>query len=102
LLLGVIFAAGWSACVGPILGSILTITLVQGEIGNGVLNLVFFSLGLAIPFLCMAVALQYAVRFLRKFQKFTHVVEIISGVLMIGLGVILHVGLLNKFLAALT
>ncbi len=101
-LLGVIFAAGWSACIGPILGSILTMTLVQGMIWEGILNLLVFSLGLAIPFLIVAIGMQYAITLIRKFQRFTRIVEIISGVLMIALGVVLHIGLFEKFINLFT
>jgi cytochrome c-type biogenesis protein len=97
-LLGIVFAAGWSACIGPILGSLLTMTLVQGKVWEGVLNLAVFSLGLAIPFLLVAIGMQYAVTLIRKFQKFTRIMEIISGVLMTALGVILHTGIFTKFI----
>ena len=64
LVVGIAFGAGWTPCIGPILGSILTYAATQGEVSRGVLLLGAYSLGLAIPFLLAAVAIE---RFLVAF-----------------------------------
>jgi cytochrome c-type biogenesis protein len=65
LVVGVAFGAGWTPCIGPILGSILTYAASQGDVSRGVLLLAAYSLGLAIPFVLAAVAME---RFLSAFQ----------------------------------
>jgi cytochrome c-type biogenesis protein len=66
LVVGVAFGAGWTPCIGPILGSILTYAATQAEVSRGVLLLGAYSLGLAVPFLLAAVAID---RFLSAFQR---------------------------------
>lgn len=92
-LLGIIFAAGWSACTGPILGAIFTMTLVDGKILAGVLNLVAYSVGLGIPFLVAALSADLFSKFALRFQKTFKIVRIVSGILLIILGVLLSTGL---------
>src|SRR5262249_16348930 len=58
LVVGIAFGAGWTPCIGPILGSILTYAATQGDVSRGVLLLGAYSLGLAIPFLLAAVAIE--------------------------------------------
>jgi cytochrome c-type biogenesis protein len=65
LVVGVAFGAGWTPCIGPILGSILTYAASQGDLSRGVLLLAAYSLGLAIPFILAAVAME---RFLSAFH----------------------------------
>jgi cytochrome c-type biogenesis protein len=65
LVVGVAFGAGWTPCIGPILGSILTYAASQGDVSRGVLLLAAYSLGLAIPFVLAAVAME---RFLTAFH----------------------------------
>ncbi len=65
LVVGIAFGAGWTPCIGPILGSILTYAASQGDLSRGVLLLGAYSLGLAIPFVLAAVAME---RFLSAFQ----------------------------------
>jgi cytochrome c-type biogenesis protein len=66
LVVGVAFGAGWTPCIGPILGSILTYAATQAEVSRGLLLLGAYSLGLAVPFLLAAVAIE---RFLSAFQR---------------------------------
>jgi len=89
LLTGVTFAAGWTPCIGPILGSILTLASVAQTASTGVLMLAAYSAGLAVPFLLSALALQ---RFLRLFDRFKGLLPIItktSGVVLIVVGILL-------------
>ncbi len=53
---GFVFGAGWTPCIGPVLGSLLTLASARASMGNGMLLLAFYSLGLALPFLAAAMA----------------------------------------------
>lgn len=91
-LLGVFFSAGWSPCVGPILGAILTLALNGGSISQGVSLLSAYSAGLAIPFLLAALGIGWISAFLRKYRKTIHYIEIAMGVIMIIVGAMLFLG----------
>ncbi len=91
-LLGIFFSAGWSPCVGPVLGSILTLALNGGSISQGVSLLSVYSLGLAIPFLAAALGIGWVGTILRKYRKVMHYVEIVMGVILIIVGVMLFLG----------
>jgi len=91
-LLGIFFSAGWSPCVGPILGAILTLALNGGSINQGVSLLSAYSAGLAIPFLITALGIGWISRLLKKYRKITHYIEIVMGVIMIGVGIMLFLG----------
>lgn len=91
-LLGVFFSAGWSPCVGPILGTILTLSLSTGSITQGFWLLVSYSAGLAIPFLIAAVEIGFVTSFIRKYGNIVRYVEIAMGIVMIVIGVLLFLG----------
>ena len=91
-LLGVFFSAGWSPCVGPILGTILTLSLSTGSITQGFWLLVAYSVGLAIPFLIAAVEIGLVTTFIKKYGSIVRYVEIAMGVLMIVIGLLLFFG----------
>jgi cytochrome c-type biogenesis protein len=88
-LLGVVFSAGWSPCVGPVLGSILTMVLNGGSIAKGALLLSSYSAGLAVPFLLAALGMGWVLMILKKFRKLMHLIEIVTGVVLIIVGVML-------------
>lgn len=92
LLMGVFFSAGWSPCVGPVLGAILTLALSSGEILKGVYLLLAYSAGLAIPFLLAALGVGWVVDLLKKHQKSLRIVEIVMGVLLVLVGIMLFSG----------
>jgi len=94
-ILGVTFSAGWSPCIGPILGMILTLAINGGSVSRGVLLLAFYSIGLAIPFLVAALGIGWVTGVLRKYSKVMHYVEIGMGVLLIIVGVLLFFGVFN-------
>lgn len=96
LLLGITFSAGWSPCIGPILGMILTLAVNEGVIGKGVLLLGVYSLGLAIPFLAAALGIGWITKTLKKYGKIMHYVEIGMGVVLIIVGVLLFFGIFNQ------
>ena len=91
-LMGVFFSAGWSPCVGPVLGSILTLAFNGGSIADGVRLLSAYSAGLAIPFLAAALAIGWVTQILRRYGKVMHYVEVAMGVVLIIVGVMLFSG----------
>lgn len=91
-MMGVFFSAGWSPCVGPILGAILTIALNGGSIMNGVVLLSAYSAGLAIPFLFASIQIGLITTAIRKYGKVMHYVEVAMGVLLIVVGLLMLVG----------
>jgi len=92
LMLGAAFAFGWTPCIGPILGTILAMAGMQGQIGEGMLLLVMYSIGLGIPFLLAAFATNAFLNWSQRFKRHLHMVEIISGVLLIAVGVMIFLG----------
>lgn len=95
-LMGVFFSAGWSPCVGPVLGSILMIALNGGSIMQGIYLLSAYSAGLAIPFLIAALGIGWVSTLLRKYGKIMRYTEIVMGVLLIILGIMLMSGILSQ------
>jgi cytochrome c-type biogenesis protein len=89
VLVGIAFGAGWTPCIGPILGSILTVAGSSADFSTGMLHLAVYSLGLAIPFLLAAVALQHFLGFFMRFRSKLIWVQRISGALMILIGLLL-------------
>jgi cytochrome c-type biogenesis protein len=85
-LVGVIFAAGWTPCIGPILGAILTLGLTQGTAPQAAILLAAYSLGLGVPFLVTGYALEAATRAIRRLNRHAHAVELTSGALMVAMG----------------
>lgn len=102
LLFGMVFSVGWTPCVGVFLGSALMLASQQGHVLTGVLMLFLYSLGLGIPFLLSAILidkLKNAFDFVKRNYK---VINIISGSLLVLVGVLMMTGLLGKFLFALS
>lgn len=88
-LAGIVFAAGWSPCIGPILGAILFYAASQNSILLGISLLAVYSLGLAIPFFLSSLALQLFLEYYAKLRKHLRLVSLISGSLLIAVGVLL-------------
>jgi cytochrome c-type biogenesis protein len=84
--IGVVFAAGWTPCIGPILGAILSVALDRGTMAQGALLLTAYSLGLGVPFLVAGYALDAATRVIRRLNRHAHSVELASGGLMVAMG----------------
>ncbi len=91
-LLGVFFSAGWSPCVGPVLGSILTLAITGGSVALGAKLLSAYSAGLAVPFLAAAFGIGWVTTILRKYSKVMRYVEIAMGVVLVIVGVMLFAG----------
>lgn len=87
--IGVAFAAGWTPCIGPILGSILMYAGTRETLTQGILLLVFYSLGLAIPFMAVGFAIGSLLPLLRRARSFMRWVTATSGVLLILMGLLL-------------
>jgi cytochrome c-type biogenesis protein len=95
VLMGIFFSAGWSPCIGPVLGWIMTFSINGGSIVKGTTLGVSYSAGLAIPFLLAALGIGWVSTILRRYNKIMRVVEIIMGVLLIVVGFLLFLGSLN-------
>ena len=89
ILVGMVFALGWTPCVGPILAAILLLASDSATAGQGALLLAVYSLGLGIPFLLTALALGSANRLLKRMNRYYHAIEVVSGLFLILLGVLL-------------
>lgn len=86
---GLAFAFGWTPCIGPILAAILAIASQQNSVGKGIVLLTAYSLGLGIPFLLTGLSLSAFFSVFNRFKKHLHLVEVVGGVLLIGVGVLI-------------
>ena len=95
VIMGIAFAAGWTPCIGPILSSILIYATSMNSVGKGVLLLIMYSLGLAVPFILTAMAIGGFLKQFRKFSKYLPIISTLSGVLMIIMGVMIFMNKLT-------
>jgi cytochrome c-type biogenesis protein len=105
LLVGIAFGAGWTPCIGPILGSILTYAASAADLARGLWLLLAYSLGLAVPFLLSAVAVERFLDFFTRMKRQMVWVTRTSGVLMIAVGLLMvtnYFTILATYLQALT
>ncbi len=86
---GFAFAFGWTPCIGPILATILLFASAQGTVLKGVVLLAVYSMGLAVPFLLTSLGVDRFLSFYGRFRRHLHVVEVLSGVLLIAVGVLI-------------
>ena len=104
---GFAFAFGWTPCIGPILATILVLASAQGTVMKGVVLLAVYSMGLAVPFLLTSLGVDRFLSFYGRFRKHLHTVEVLSGILLIAIGVLIflnnlkllsgYLGFLNRF-----
>jgi cytochrome c-type biogenesis protein len=87
-LVGVIFAAGWTPCIGPILSTILLYASTSKDFATGIYLLVIYSLGLAVPFFLTALALSTFLSAFERIKKYMRVITIASGCLLVVIGVL--------------
>jgi len=89
-LIGMAFAAGWTPCIGPLLGAVISMSLSTPS--QGMFFTLIYAAGLALPFLITAALLTQATNFLRRMNKHAHVVQWISGLFLIAVGLLLISG----------
>ena len=102
---GVTFGAAWTPCIGPILGGILTLAAARESVGRGAVLLAVYALGLAIPFLLTALALDRFLSWFQRFRPYIVWVDRIAGALLLLLGILLltdRFTLLASYLQGLT
>ncbi|MBC8267214.1 MAG: sulfite exporter TauE/SafE family protein [Rhodospirillaceae bacterium] len=95
-LLGAAFAFGWTPCIGPILGAVLTMSALSASVSGGIALLSIYSLGLAIPFLLVALFTGEFTRWIRKFGRASRVLQVGSGVLLAVAGIGMMTGYLTS------
>jgi cytochrome c-type biogenesis protein len=95
-MIGLSFAFGWTPCVGPILATILTMAGGQDSVWQGVSLLAVYSLGLGIPFILAGVAINSFFSFFVKIREHLHKIEVISGALLVVVGVLIFMGDFSK------
>ena len=95
LIVGVAFGFGWTPCIGPILGSIITLATLEESIGRGILLLSFYSLGLAIPFIISGVLIDKFLLFSKNFKKYTTTITKTGGVVLLFTGIAVLTGQLQ-------
>jgi cytochrome c-type biogenesis protein len=110
-LVGFAFAFGWTPCIGPILSAILTLAASEDSVSKGIILLAVYSAGLALPFLLTSLGIERFLRFYANFRRHLRKVEVVSGVLLIGLGLLIgfnkftmlnnYLGFLNKWVISL-
>ncbi len=87
--IGLSFAFGWTPCIGPILGSVLSIAASSETVTYGIVLLMLYSAGLGIPFLLAAYAINGFMKFLSKIRNYIRVIEIFTGVLLVIFGILI-------------
>ncbi|UCD64143.1 MAG: cytochrome c biogenesis protein CcdA [Candidatus Zixiibacteriota bacterium] len=95
MLVGIAFAFGWTPCIGPILGAILTLAAQQGSVNQGIVLLLFYSAGLGIPFILTALLFNYLIGAFGFIKRHFRAVEIISGSLLMLVGILIFFNLLQ-------
>jgi cytochrome c-type biogenesis protein len=86
---GAAFAVGWTPCIGPVLGAILTLSATTASVAKGTYLLLAYSLGLGVPFIITGLAVVPVTRFLRRIRGIMPLVEVLTGVLVIFVGALL-------------
>jgi len=95
VLVGIAFAFGWTPCIGPILGGILAIAGSKNSVGEGIVLLAVYSLGLGIPFLLTSLAINQFFGAAKRIRRYYHGIELVSGALLIVIGVLILTGQLT-------
>jgi cytochrome c-type biogenesis protein len=90
---GAAFGAGWTPCIGPLLGAILTLAADEATVGRGIALLALYALGLGAPFLVMGVLIDRAGSVARRLGRYTGPLSVASGVVLAAMGVLMATGL---------
>ncbi len=100
LAMGIIFAFGWTPCVGPVLASILTMASMEDTVLRGMVLLFFYSLGIGVPFILTALLLEKALKVFSKVKKYYSIIQKATGILLILIGILLFFNKLRIFIPA--
>jgi len=95
LLVGAAFGFGWTPCIGPILGSILTLAAIEESLSKSILLLTFYSLGLAIPFIISGILIDKFLLFSKGFKKYALTITKVGGVILLLTGIAILTGQLQ-------
>lgn len=95
MLVGIAFAFGWTPCIGPILGGILLVAGSKETVAEGVLLLAIYSAGLGVPFLLTSLAIDKFFALTARIRKHYHTIELVSGGLLVAIGVLIFTGQLT-------
>lgn len=96
-LLGLAFAFGWTPCIGPILGAILTVSAVSASASDGIVLLALYSIGLGIPFVLAAIFTQALMGSLPRMRRAGRVFQVAAGGIMIVMGLAMVTGQMTRF-----
>ena len=102
IVVGIAFAFGWTPCIGPILSGILTLAASKETVGEGIQLLSVYSAGLGIPFLLTSVAINQFFAASARIRRHYHTIELVSGLLLIAIGVLIFTGQLTIIVRYLT
>jgi len=97
--MGIFFSSGWSPCVGPTLGLILTLAIEEARISQGIFLLSAYSLGMAIPFLAAALGIGWVTKVLQKYSKALRIAQYVMGVILIVVGIMLFLGIYQQMIS---
>ncbi|MCJ7580247.1 MAG: cytochrome c biogenesis protein CcdA [Candidatus Aminicenantes bacterium] len=103
VLVGMAFGAGWTPCVGPILGSILTMAAATQNVAKGIILLISYSIGLGIPFLLTGLLIHKFFEYFKTIRKYFRVITLVGGILLVIIGLLLITGYfttISSFLGA--
>jgi len=101
-LVGMAFGAGWTPCVGPILGSILTLAATTQDVAKGIVLLVFYSLGLGIPFFLAGILIHKFFEYFKAIRKYFRIITAAGGVLLVIVGILLISGYFTAMFSLLS
>jgi cytochrome c-type biogenesis protein len=95
-LVGIVFAAGWTPCIGPILAAILAVAATEEKVYQGILLLFLYSLGLGVPFFFSALATHRFLLLFNRFKKFIRTFEVITGIFLVVIGLLIYSNWLSR------
>ena len=89
---GAAFAAGWTPCIGPVLGSILIYASTTDSVATGTGLLSVYALGLGIPFLITSIAINTALSYFKRINRYMRIISVVTGLLLVVVGILLFTG----------